>query len=29
MGIVSDIGRDADTEQCTAVDVDWLSLHHE
>ena len=26
MGIISDIGRNADTEQCTAVDVDWASL---
>ena len=29
MGIISDIGRDADTEQCTAVDVDWKKLAQE
>ena len=27
MGIVSDIGRDADMEQCPDVDIDWLSLY--
>ena len=27
MGIISDIGRNADIEQCTDVDVDWASLN--
>lgn len=26
MGIVSDIGRNSDTEQCTSSDVDWMTL---